>query len=428
MNTYLRTIILDWQERTLPTIIPRDQKINTQGSFKVPLTTVITGFRRTGKTYLMYQTILELLQTVSRDQILYLNFEDERLGVVDTSVLTDLIPTFVALYGHKPRYFFLDELQLVPLWSKWVRRILDTEPEIKIFITGSSSKMSSAELPTELRGRSQSIHVFSLSFPEFLRFKDIPIPQPQASLSTDEHSRLINLFEEYLLYGGLPAVVLSPLSQKIELLQSYFDTVVARDLMERQQIKDIVLIKTILKILANSPHFTVSRLHNSLKSLGFAVAKATIINYLEFIEQSYFFSPLYIYNRSAKNTLLYPRISYLVDNGMLTALSQSNTINYGRLFENLVYQQLKRKSNNIYYYRNSTGHEVDFLIDGKSPSLIQASYDLSALDTLEREYKSLIKCFKDFPHFNKMLIAHLIPPHSFGKKYHSISALDFFLS
>jgi hypothetical protein len=170
MNTILRTLLFEWKDRKLPSIIERDIRLDTSSQQKINNATVITGFRRVGKTYMLYDAIKKLFETQTREEVVYINFEDERIIAPTTDLLTNLIPEIQAIYGQKPKYLFLDELQLIPYWSKWVRRMLDTE-SLQIFITGSSSKMSSAELPTELRGRAWEIKVTPLTLKNFYALK-----------------------------------------------------------------------------------------------------------------------------------------------------------------------------------------------------------------------------------------------------------------
>ena len=282
MNTILRTLLYEWKDRKLPATIGRDIHLDTSPQQGTNNATVITGFRRVGKTYLLYETIEKLLETQTREEVVYINFEDERILTLTTDLLTDLIPEIQAVYGKKPKYLFLDELQLIPNWSKWVRRILDSE-SIQIFITGSSSKMSSAELPTELRGRAWEVTVYPLTFREFLRFKNAVIDFDKLAYVKEEEARFHFLFNEYLLFGALPAVVLTQPEKKQELLQSYFQTVVQRDIAERHKIENDAALRTLLKLLLNSSYITISKLHNSLKSMGIPVGKSTVDNYLSYI-------------------------------------------------------------------------------------------------------------------------------------------------
>ncbi|MDD4663466.1 MAG: ATP-binding protein, partial [Caldisericia bacterium] len=257
MNEILRTLLYEWKDKKLPELIQRDIILVQKQIPDIHNATVITGFRRVGKTYLMYDLIKRLLKTNSREEIVYINFEDERIINPSVTLLTDLIPEIQALFGKKPKYLFLDEIQNVFNWSKWVRRILDNE-DIQIYISGSTSKMSSHEIPTELRGRFWEIKVKTLSFHEYLTFIREEIDFQKAPFSKEETAKFQYLLDDYLRYGGLPDVVLLPAEKKLELLQSYFQTVVQRDMIEHFKIENHIALRTMLKLLINSPYFTIS--------------------------------------------------------------------------------------------------------------------------------------------------------------------------
>lgn len=378
MNEILETILREWETFKFPVVIPRNEPLKIKQLDDLPhRTLVVTGFRRVGKTYLLYQAINNLLKKYSRREVVYINFEDERIPS-KTRILTNLIPAIEKVYGQKPIYLFLDELQQIPLWSKWLRRILDQE-RIKVVVTGSSSKISSVEVPTELRGRAWGQVVYPLSFAEFLTFKAIP---------ADKNF----YFNEYLRFGGLPDVVLASSDwQKRELLNEYLDVVTRRDIFERYKIRDEETVKMVLKLLFNSTSITISKLTNSLNSLQASTAKTTTARYLAYIESSYLLRQLYLYAPSVRAKLQYPRKIYFVDNGFLTAMSVKFGPNYGRLLENLVYWQLyKKHGDNVHYYRDERG-EVDFCVleNGRAVSLYQVCYDLSDFETRDREVHTL---------------------------------------
>lgn len=405
MNTLLRTLLYEWREKKLPQTLGRDIHLDIASNPAINNATVITGFRRVGKTYLLYEAIGKLLETHSREEIVYINFEDERIVTPTTDLLTDLIPEIQAVFGKKPKYLFLDELQLVPRWSKWVRRILDNE-SIGLFITGSSSKMSSSELPTELRGRAWEVKVSPLNFSEFLRFKNETLDFEKMLYVKEDLGRFSYLFEEYLLFGGLPAVVLTLQEKKQELLQSYFQTVVQKDIAERHKIENDINLRTLLKLLLNSSYITISKLFNSFKSMNLPIGKATIDNYLSYIETSYFMKELFIFNRVIINQLQYPRKVYFVDTGFMTALSTKFSKNTGRLFENMVFNKLSQMHETLYYYRgDTTDNEVDFAVleNGKTAALYQVSADLADEETRNREVKSLLKAGKNL-HCSKLYL------------------------
>ncbi len=428
MSTILRTLLYEWRERKLPMILGRGTHLDTTPEQNTNSATVITGFRRVGKTYLLYEAIEKLLQTHTRDEVVYINFEDERIITPATEILTELIPEIQAIYGKKPKYLFLDELQLIPNWSKWVRRTLDNQ-SIQLFITGSSSKMGSAELPTELRGRSLEVKVNPLTFKEFLRFKKINIDFEKLVFVKDEMARFRFLFDEYLVYGGLPAVTLTQQEKKQELLQSYFQTVVQRDIAERYKIDNDAALRTLLKLLLNSSYITISKLANSLKSMGIPVGKSTIDNYLTYIESSYFLSELYIQSLVVINQLQYPRKVYFVDTGFMTALSTKFSKNMGRLFENIVFHKLSNEKENIHYYKDTKGQEVDFAVleNGKTTELYQVCFDLTDEETQNREVRALIKAGRAL-NCQSLFLLTLEKPHAvkLPQEIKTISAPEFF--
>jgi predicted AAA+ superfamily ATPase len=430
MNTLLRTLLYEWRDRTIPQVIPRELSIDLSSQPGTIHATVLTGFRRVGKTYLIYQAIETLLKTHSRQDVVYINFEDERMVPPETNLLTDLIPEIQALFGKKPAFLFLDELQIVPNWSKWVRRILDTEP-IQLVITGSSSKMGSVELPTELRGRSLEMNVSPLSFREYLHFNGEVLEYDKIPFVKTEESRFRFLMDEYLTFGGLPAVVLTQQGKKQELLQSYFQTVIQRDIAERHHIGNDIALRTLLKLLLNSPTITISKLHNSLKSMGIPVGKSTVDNYLTYIKNSYFMNELYIHTPSVINQTQYPRKTYFVDTGFITALSTKFSKNSGRLFENIVFQKLAHKFDEIYYYKDNRGYEVDFITRDAEEitGLYQVCYDLSDEDTRNREVRSLVKAGESL-HCDNLSIITLDHPDNrqIPREIKIIPAAEFFLA
>lgn len=427
MKDILKTILYEWLERKLPETIEREKKLVFDNNNLVKKATVITGFRRVGKTYFLFHHIKQLLKKYSRKEVIYINFEDERIPQ-ETDILTSLLPTIQSIFFEKPKYLFLDEIQNIPLWSKWLRRILDTE-NIKIYLTGSSSKMSSFELPSELRGRCFEIKIYPLTLGEFFQFKNISFDKEKIKYLPEEKARFDFLFDEYLLWGGLPEVVLLPLEKKQEALQSYFETVIKKEIVDRFKIKNELTLKTLLKLIINSTYITVSKLYNNLKSLGIKIGKTTVNEYLSYIESSYFLTQLYIYSPSIINQLQYPRKPYLIDTGFFTSLSTKFSKNFSRLFENFVFWQLKLNQENIFYYQDRNKNEVDFVTfeEEKVKALYQVCYDLSDFETKEREIKSLDKAIKKLNCKNAYFVVKNIDQNLLkDKNYQILFPYDFF--
>ena len=411
MIEIIRTIIGEWEGRELPEVIERSADLVDYIRMEPRKIIVITGFRRTGKTYLTYHLIKRLLEekSKSREQVVYVNFEDERIPLEPT-FLTSLLPTIKKTHTEQLEFLFLDEIQNIPNWSRWLRRVYDTE-KIRFFVTGSSSKMSSREIPTELRGRFLEVKIYPLSFTEFLRFKGITINEETVEYSENESGKMMRALKEYLEFGGMPEVVLASEGKKAEIIHSYYNTVVRRDIIERFKIRNEESLKALLRLLLNSTSYTISKLYNTLKSLNFEVGKGTIQSYLSYIEDSYFIYSLPMFSFKIKNQLQYARKVYFVDTAFLNVLSARYTKNSGRLYENLVFIELKRRqandpNQNVYYWRSPRKEEVDFVLKHglKVEQLIQVCYDVNDYDTKKRETKALLKASKELECNNLVVI------------------------
>ena len=404
-----RTLLNEWKEKLLPKVIDRETDLYKYIHVKPRKIIVITGFRRAGKTYLIFHLIQQLLEEIDKSKVIYLNFEDERIPL-KTEFLTNLLPAIRQAH-NKIEFLFLDEIHNIPEWSKWLRRIYDNE-EIRIFVTGSSSKMSSQEIPTELRGRFLEVKVFSLSFKEYLAFKGSKtIDLKVAHYSENEKADVIREFNEFLELGGLPEVVLADKNKKLEIIHNYYNTVIRRDIIERFKIRNEESLKALLNLLLNSTSYSISKLYNTLKSLNFEVGKGTIQSYLAYIENSYFLYSLRLFSYKIKDQLQYPRKIYFVDNGFITALSSKFSRNLSRLYENLVFLELKRRHAadpklELFYWRNQQKEEVDFVVkDGlKVKQIIQVCYDIRDYDTKKREVKALLKASEELKCRNLLII------------------------
>lgn len=409
MKPIIRTILYEWKEKLLPEILPRKADLHSYLDIKPSKIIVVTGFRRTGKTYLVYDLIKDLIKKgKSKEEIIYFNFEDERIPL-KTEFLTLLLPTIRKEIPGKIKYLFLDEIQNIPNWSKWLRRIYDNKKINNIFVTGSNSKLSSREIPTELRGRCLEILVYPLSFKEFLVFKKIKINVKIAKYSENEKIKITRALKEYLEYGGLPEIVLLPKEKKLETAQSYYKTVLQRDIIERFDIKNEEALKAMLRLLLNSISYSISKLHNNLKSSHYTIAKYTLQQYLSYVENSYFMYSLPVFSYKIKNQLQHPRKVYFIDNVFITSLSTKHIKDFGRLFENQVMIELLRRhgKENLFYWKDYHYHyEVDFVIkEGfEVKQLIQVCYDLNNDDTKKREMRALIRASKELKCDNLLVI------------------------
>lgn len=355
---------------------------------------VAIGMRRTGKTSLMFQTIRQLLESgVPQQRILCLNFEDDRLLPCDHSQLANLLEEFYSIYpeNHSQKcYIFLDEIQNVENWAIVIRRFFDSK-SVKIYLTGTSSKLLSKEISTSLRGRSISTEVWPLSFAEYLLSQKVKTEYTSFGKKTLDV--LHHEFLTYLTIGGFPEVVNLKLDHRNKILQEYVDVVIFRDIIERYDITNTQLMKYMIKSLLNataSP-FSVNKFFNDLKSQGMMIGKSTLYDYLAYIEDAYLCFLVPLFSESIRKVQTNPRKVYAIDPGLVNAYNFNLLSNLGRMFETLVYIQLRRQGCEVCYYLTKDRYEIDFLVRTTANELkiYQAVWDVSDKQTMEREMRAL---------------------------------------
>lgn len=360
---------------------------------------VAIGMRRTGKTFFLFQTIQELFQKeIAKEQILYINFEDDRLLPMDQKQLGQLIDAFYTIYPQNHDrlcYLFLDEIQNVDGWPLVIRRLFDSK-KVKIYLTGSSAKLLSKEIASSLRGRSITTEVWPYSFQEFFEAHNIhPLEKPVGAKKLDIYRKHL---ENYLTCGGFPAVQQLQPNERRAVLQSYVDSVVFRDIIERHGITNTSLIKYLIKTLFKNcgAPFSVNKFYKDVKSQGYPAGKDTLYHYMDYIEDAFLAFSVPLFTESNRKMEVNPKKIYAVDTGLVAA-NLLTTQNLGALFENLIYLDLRRKGNKIYYYKTANDCEIDFIvkkIDGRM-EMLQAVWDISSSETLEREERALREAEKE---------------------------------
>lgn len=355
---------------------------------------VAIGIRRAGKTYFAYQQILKLINNgICKTAVLYINFEDDRLLPLNEQKLAKLVDSFYSLYpeNHDRKcYLFFDEIQNVSNWPIVIRRLHDTK-NAEIFLTGSSAKMLSKEISTSLRGRSLAVEIWPYSFDEFMMAKKISIDRSLYSKKTQD--KLAHTFRHYLFDGGFPEIISFNPIVKQQTLQEYLDVVIYRDIIERHNIKNPNLIKyMILSMIHNvGKTFSVNKFYNDLKSRGYQIGKDVLYEYAEHIEDAYLAFSVAIYDKSIRKMYTNPKKLYAIDPGMIRALTLDYERDLGRLFENIVFLDLKRLGCTINYYLTSDRHEIVFL--AQSPrghkKFFQVVWDMQDANTIERKEKTL---------------------------------------
>ena len=266
-------IIKDFHEKRLPELIEREIKIPLEIPLKRSIS--IVGPRRAGKTYEMFNLIRKLLGKTKRDQIIYVNFERADLGLADEKDLMKLLESYYELYPRNKKkkiWMFLDEIQNVSNWERFVRTALDEN--INVFLSGSSSKLLSKEIATSMRGRNLTYQIFPFSFREYLKANNFG---HEDSFSSSEKSFMLNILNRYLYDGGYPETVIYN-KEKEKILTEIKETTIYKDVVERENIRNVKVLKLLIDGLINSKEFSVHKFYNFLKSQGMKVSKNILTN------------------------------------------------------------------------------------------------------------------------------------------------------
>ena len=382
--------------------VERDLDVPLDTNLRKAIT--IIGPRRAGKTFYLLSHFTHLRK--EGKAALFLPLDDDRLYPPSIEDLSTLIKVFYELFPTADeKYLFLDEIQNVPNWELFVKRAVEREG-FKVLLTGSSSKLLSKEIASALRGRTLTFEMFPFSFREFLRARGVKLSR---YLSTREEAMVKALLKEYLEFGGFPEIVMIENEYlKRKVLEEYIDVMLYRDVVERYNLKNLKAVRMFLKLLVTSfaKEFSINRTANYMKSIGIEVSKNTLYNYLEYFTDADIVFPIKRFSYSLKETeRSLPKI-YVIDNGLINAYSLRFTSNIGRLMENTVFLELRRRNKEVFYFKTQDGREVDFVVreDGKIVELIQVSYSIDDASTWERELKGLVKASKELRCENLMII------------------------
>ena len=340
--------------------------------------------------------INQLIEKIEKTKILFLNFEDERFEL-NSDELDLILQAYMELYPSyklSECYFFFDEIQNIPNWEKFIRRMYDTISK-NIFITGSNSKLLSSEIATSLRGRTLNFEIFPLSFKEYLSFKDIEVD----FYSSKSLAFIKNAQESFLKNGSFPEILFLEEIYANKTLQEYFNVLLYKDLAERYNITNTVALKFFLKriISSSTKQISINKIFNELKSSGIKIGKNTLYEFLEYVQNIYLALTLQKYDNSLINKELGEKKIYSIDIGLNNATEFRFSDDIGKSLENAVFLELKRKEFDIYYYRTSKS-ECDFLVFDKNTisDVIQVTFDMSDENTKSREIKGLIEACKNF--------------------------------
>lgn len=365
---------------------------------------VLIGPRRAGKSYMLYQYIQHLVTSgdVTIQQIVYINFEDERIAFISAYELGVILDAYHEMYPEKQPWLFLDEIQNVSGWEKFARRLADSK--YHVMITGSNAKMLSTEIATTLGGRYIAREILPFSFCEYLTFCNIS-PATNWEYIPTQRQMVKTRLETYFRDGGFAETF--DKTDKREWLNSLYQKIIMGDIVERNGIRNPRVFRLLARKLASSvmQPTSIARLQHIIISTGEKISLPVLKDYLDYMNEAYltFDIPNMASHFSEQITA---QKRYFIDNGILNLFLQND---YPKLLENIVAIQLhKMYSNNdseyrLFYYNKNI--EIDFCIPEKLLA-IQVSYNMDDIDTAEREIGALCKFMKQYPDYNGQIITY----------------------
>jgi len=368
-------------------LYPREVLATLAGLIEQKEIIYLSGVRRCGKSSLMRLCCdeLKVRRKISPSDILYINFEDERLLDFSAKDFEKVMEAFDEIRGRSGKtWFFLDEIQNVKGWEKWLNRLYEFE-DVRVVVTGSNASLIESEVSNALTGRNRQIAVYPLSFREFLSWKGIAGPSRDVMLR-EERVKIRAAFGEFLRMGGFPEVVKTG---DASLLDQYLKDILYRDVIARRKVRNAHEIKELCLFL--SSNIGTVRSYKNLKDMVGAKSLMTIRNHLEILEQVYLFFGLDLFDYSVKKRMYNPSKIYSIDAALTGSMAFRFSDNVGRIYENAVFVELMRRGEEIYYWKSTRGKEVDFVCRmGKDvKTAIQVCFDLSNAETRSRELEGL---------------------------------------
>lgn len=408
----LREKMLLSTETALPVLTRRDAVLPSVGGKAIS----VIGMRRAGKTCFLQQLRAERMALgVSPAQLVYLNFEDERLAGIQGEDLGWIPLLHHRLYpecAELPLAFFLDEIQLVPGWERFVRRMLD-EGVGEVFLSGSSAKLLSREIATSMRGRGWELPMYPFSFREFLRHHGAEPDGPLLRLAQKSRAGLDRRFADYLESGGFPEAQGLAATERRQLLQGYVDILLLRDVIERHAVSNVTALRWMTRRLLANPggQFSITQFGADLKSQGIPVSRETLYAFLDHLEDTFLLQAIPVATDSEKRRQVNPRKVYPVDPAIAQVFDRSGKRNLGHALEVTVHNELRRRGAETAYVKTPEDFEVDFLARNRDGSqwLVQVCAGFDAEHTLERECRALIAAARHIPSDRLLLLTAETP-------------------
>jgi len=326
----------------------------------------VIGMRRAGKTCFLRQLQQACRGSVAAERAIFIGFDDDRLAGIDAGQLDELLEEYYRRYPQFRRrervWWYLDEIQLVPGWDRFVRRAMDTE-QIDFVVSGSSARLLSREIHSSLRGRAVATVVSPFCFREYLRHRGEESASSAPRFTAAERSAAEKRLREFLVVGGFPEAQGLDEATRIVLLQGYVDTVLFRDVVERYGVTQVAALRWITRHALRSPcsSFSVNRLYNDLRSQGHAIGKASVHDLLGHLIDAFLLAAVPIATESERRRNTNPRKLYPVDPGLIQAFDSGGRSNAGHALELVVFNELRRRGADVAYVKTKGDLEVDFL-------------------------------------------------------------------
>jgi predicted AAA+ superfamily ATPase len=371
----IQEIVSDQTKKQKENTIEREKFSEIIKDQNSPFVNIISGIRRYGKSTL-------LNEIKKKHEGPYVNFDDERFVNFTVDDFQKLNEVLIETYKTTSHYYF-DEIQNIPQWEKFVRRL--SEEGKKVYVTGSNATLLSKELGTHLTGRNIEFKLYPFSFKEYLTYKKVS----HDNFTTTNKVTLIKHFKAYLKEGGLPEYLQT---NNPDYLRSLFEGILYKDVMTRYKLKDERSLKELIYLAANSISKEIS--FNSIKKTLGIGSTTTVSDYFSYLENTYLLFLIPRYNFSLKKQIVSPKKLYMIDNALANQLGFSFSENSGKLLENTIAIELKRRNKEIYYHQGK--NECDFLIrNNKIKEAIQVCYELND-NNKEREIKGLEEAMHTF--------------------------------
>lgn len=389
-HNILKNVIYDQHE-----IIKNFQIVEREYEFDINANYVVIGLRRAGKSTLLYKIVQNLVASgTDWNQIIYINFEDERLSEFTLNDFNDIL-SVQAEMSDKKGWFFFDEIQNIEGWEKFARRMADSKEHT--FITGSNAKMLSAEIETRLGGRYLTKYVTPFNFREFLKAKNIDYSD-KTIFSTKDSGKIKREMENYFYFGGFPENI--EYKDKREYVSSIYQKILLGDIAARNGIRNTNGLRLLMKKIAETvkDEVSYSKLHNILKSIGVNISKDAVIDYVKYAREAFLIFAIRNYFSKFTDKETTPKY-YFNDNGLLNLFLNKEE---PKLLENLVAVNLWNKYKDNLYYLKSQNIDADFFVE-ETGEVIQASYSVSNISS-DREIQTLLEAARTIKESKRFII------------------------